>query len=110
MLAFAGTRAAQTSRSSLRTARAKVVDELGKSLPSAIVYLHNLRTQAVHVYVTRQSGLYRFSGLHVTDDYQVHAEHGDLTSDTYTIFHLDSRREFIIDLKVDKKKPLSPGD
>ena len=107
VVVVAGTCPAQISQSPLRTVRGQVVDTAGESVPSAIVYLYDQRTQAVRTYITGDSGLYKFSGLQVADDYEVHAEHADLTSDIHEVSHLDARRDFVIELRVEKKQSAS---
>ncbi len=98
--------AAQDSKreSQLRTVRGEVVDKQDNPVVSGIVYLKNMRTQSVKTYITDDAGNYRFSGLDPNVDYEIHAEHGDLESAKRTISSFDSRKEIVINLKVDRKK------
>lgn len=89
----------------LRTVHGTVFDTHENPLPSAIVYLKNLRTMAVRTYITNSSGSYRFSGLDPNADYELHAEHGQLTSGSHTVSSFDSRSDIVIELKVNRKKP-----
>jgi hypothetical protein len=91
----------------MKTVRGTVVDKDEAPLASAIVHLKNLRTMAVRTYITDVSGTFRFSGLDPNVDYDLHAEHGNLTSNSRTISSFDSRKEIIVPLKVDREKKKS---
>jgi hypothetical protein len=88
----------------LRTIRGTVLDKDETPVPSAVVYLLNLKSQAVKTYITDDAGNYRFSGLDPNVDYEVHAEHDDLKSATRTISSFDSRRDVELVLKLSRKK------
>ena len=88
----------------LRTVRGTVVDRSGTPVASAVVYLKNIRTLTVKTYISEHSGQYHFSGLNPNTDYEVHAERGSQTSRTHTISSLDSRKEFVVSLKLDREK------
>jgi len=87
-----------------RTVRGTVVDKQENPIASAIVHLKNTRTMDVRTYITDESGAFRFSGLDPNVDYELHAEHNDLTSNTRTISSFDTRKEITVPLKVDKEK------
>lgn len=88
----------------LRTVHGTVVDTNENPVSSGIVYLQNMKTQTVKTYITRDDGLYRFSGLDPNVDYEIHAEQGDLTSSSRTVSSYDSRRDIDIPLKLNHKK------
>lgn len=88
----------------LRTVHGSAVDENDNPVPSSVIYLLNLRTQSVTTRIADDSGNYRFSGLDPNADYEVHAEHDDLTSPTRTISSFDSRRDIEVILKLSHKK------
>jgi hypothetical protein len=69
-----------------------------------VVYLLNVKTQAVKTYIADDAGNYRFSGLDPNVDYEVHAEHEDMTSSTRTVSSFDSRRDVEMVLKLSHKK------
>lgn len=99
---------AQTNRGEpqLRTVHGIAVDGSENPVPSAIVYLVNIRTQSVKTYIADEGGNYRFSGLDPNVDYELHAEHDDLISATRTVSSFNSSRDIEIILKVShKKKP-----
>lgn len=73
-------------------------------MPSGVVYLKNVKTQGVKTYIADDSGSYRFSGLDPNVDYEIHAEHNDVTSSVRTISSYDSRRDINLTLKLSHKK------
>ena len=89
----------------MRTVRGAVLDKDENPAPSAIVYLKNVKSQAVKTYIADDKGLYRFSGLDPNVDYEIHAEQKDLISPTRTISSFDSRSDIDMPLKLTKKKP-----
>jgi hypothetical protein len=92
------------AQTELRTVRGTVIDKAENPLPSAVVHLKNVRTVAVRTYIADGSGQFRFSGLDPNVDYEIHAEHGNLMSNTRTISSFDNRREIVVPLKVDREK------
>jgi hypothetical protein len=105
LLAFLATAVyARQDRAQLRTVHGTVFSGSDQPIGNAIVYLKNVRTLAVRTYISDSNGLYRFSGLDPNTDYQIHAEHDDLTSATRTISSYDSRHDIVLDLKVTRKK------
>ncbi len=88
----------------LRTVRGSVLDKQENPLPTGVVYLKNLRTLTVKTYIADDAGHYRFSGLDPNVDYEIHAEHQDRTSAKRTVSTFDSRKEIVLNLKVDRKK------
>jgi Carboxypeptidase regulatory-like domain len=88
----------------LRTVHGLVENKDEDPVPASVVYLLNVKTQAVRTSFADDKGLYRFSGLDPNVDYEIHAEHEDLTSSTRTISSFDSRRDIEVNLKVSRKK------
>jgi hypothetical protein len=88
----------------LRTVHGVAVDGSENPIPSAIVYLVNMKTQSVKTYIADEAGNYRFSGLDPNVDYELHAEHDDLTSATRTVSSFNSSRDIEVVLKVTRKK------
>ena len=89
----------------LRVVRGTVLDKDENPAPSAIVYLKNVKSQAVKTYIADDKGQYRFSGLDPNVDYEIHAEQKDLISPTRTVSSFDSRSDIDMPLKLTKKKP-----
>jgi hypothetical protein len=88
----------------LRTVHGSVIDKEENPVAASVVYLKNLKTQGVKTYIANDIGEYRFSGLDPNVDYEIHAEHDDLTSSIRTISSYDSRRDINLPLKLSHKK------
>jgi Carboxypeptidase regulatory-like domain len=103
---FVFTGAAQDSKkeTQLRTVRGVVSDKSENPLSNSVVFLKNLRTNAVRSNFTDTEGNYRFSGLDPNADYEVHAEFEGAKSPVRNVSSLDSRKEMIINLKIDRRK------
>ncbi len=93
------------SEAALRTIHGSVVDKNENPVPSSVVYLLNVKTQAVKTYIADEAGAYRFSGLDPNVDYEVHAEHNEMTSPNRTVSSFDSRHDIEVVLKLSRKKP-----
>jgi hypothetical protein len=90
--------------SELRTVRGTVVDKDENPVETAVVYLKNQRTQDIVTHLSDSEGKFRFSGLDLNVDYEIHAVHGDAMSSSRSISNFDSRKEFVVTLKLDHKK------
>lgn len=88
----------------LRTVRGTVVDKDERPNDGAVVYLKNTRTQDVITHLSDADGTFRFSGLDLNVDYEIHAEHEGMASATRSISNFDTRKEFVVTLKLDRKK------
>lgn len=104
-LAFAvGVSAQEKHESQLRTVRGVVSDKSDSPVANAIVFLKNLRTNQVRSYISENNGRYRFTGLDPNADYELHAEKDGAKSGTKTASSFDSRKDIVIDLKIEKGK------
>ena len=90
--------------SELRTVRGTVVDHSETPVETAVVYLRNVRTQDIITHLSDTDGTFRFSGLDLNVDYEIHAEKEGWTSATRAISNFDNRKEFVLTLKMDRKK------
>jgi hypothetical protein len=99
------TKEQKRAEAQLRVVHGSVIDKSENPIASSVVYLKNLKSQAVKTYIADDSGSYRFSGLDPKVDYEIHAEHDDLTSPVRTISSFDSRRDLEVTLKLSRKKP-----
>lgn len=89
----------------LRTVRGVVADKASENpVPAAVVFLKNTRSNAVRSYISDEEGNYRFSGLDPNVDYEIHAEKDGAKSATRTISSFDSKKEIVVNLKLEKKK------
>jgi hypothetical protein len=88
----------------LRTVRGTVVDKEEVPVETAVVYLKNLRTQDIITHLSDADGTFRFSGLDLNVDYDIHAEKEGVTSSTRSVSNFDTRKEFVLTLKLDHNK------
>jgi Carboxypeptidase regulatory-like domain len=88
----------------LRTVHGTTLDKDENPVASSVVYLVNVKTQAITTRIADDSGNYRFSGLDPNVDYEIHAEHSEMASPTRTISSFDSRRDIEVILKLSHKK------
>lgn len=89
---------------SLKTVRGLVTDKSESPIASSVVFLKNTRSNAIRSYISDDAGNYRFSGLDPNIDYEIHAEKDGAKSPTRTISSFDSKKEIVLNLKIDKKK------
>ena len=88
----------------LRTVRGLVTDKSDSPISGSVVFLRNTRTNSVRSSYTDDSGSYRFSGLDPNVDYELHAEKEGEKSNTRTVSSFDSRKDIVLNLKIEKKK------
>ena len=88
----------------LRTVRGVVADRSDSPVSGSVVFLKNMRTNAVRSNYTDETGNYRFSGLGPNADYELHAEKEGAKSQTRTVSSIDGRKDIVLNLKIDKKK------
>ena len=98
-------KAQKKAEAQLKVLHGSVIDKSENPVPSSVIYLKNVKSQAVKTYIADDSGNYRFSGLDPNVDYEIHAEHDDMTSSTRTVSSFDSRSDIDMPLKLTKKKP-----
>jgi hypothetical protein len=106
LLLLAGLGAAQDAKheAQLRTVRGVVMDKSESPIASGVVFLKNTRSNAVRSYISDDQGNYRFSGLDPNADYEIHAEKDGASSSTRTISSFDTKKELVLNLKIEKKK------
>src|SRR5271154_4625566 len=88
----------------LRTVHGSVLDKSENPVSESVVFLKNARTNVVRSSYTDNTGKYRFSGLDLNADYEIHAEKEGSKSATRTISNFDSRKDITLNLKIEKKK------
>ncbi|HEX3118531.1 MAG TPA: carboxypeptidase-like regulatory domain-containing protein [Candidatus Acidoferrum sp.] len=89
---------------SLKSVRGLVTDKSESPIAASVVFLKNTRSNAIRSYIADDAGNYRFSGLDPNVDYEIHAEKDGAKSQTRAISSFDSKKEIVINLKIDKKK------
>jgi len=104
MLASLGTAQDKKREAQLRTVHGLVLDKSDNPISESVVFLKNTRTNIVRSFYTDANGNYRFSGLDPNVDYEVHAEKEGAKSITRTVSSFDSRKDIVLNLKLEKKK------
>lgn len=104
LLATAAAAQDKKHEAQLRTVRGVVTDKSDNPLNGSVVFLKNMRTNSVRSSYTDDTGSYRFSGLDPNADYELHAEKENEKSVTRTVSSFDSRKDIVLNLKLDKKK------
>jgi carboxypeptidase family protein len=104
LVAVAGIGQDKKREAQLRTVRGVVSDKSDSPLSGSVVFLKNVRTNSVRSSYTDDTGSYRFSGLDPNADYELHAEKEGAKSPTRTVSSFDSRKDIVLNLKIDKKK------
>jgi len=69
----------------------------------AVVQLKDTKTLKIRSYITKADGVYRFFGLSTNSDYELRADYKNLSSPTKTLSIFDSRKQAVINLKVEPK-------
>jgi len=88
----------------LRTVHGVVTDKSESPISGSVVFLKNMLTNTVRSSYTDETGSYRFSGLDPNADYELHAEKEGAKTATRTVSSFDSRKDIVLNLKMDKKK------
>ena len=88
----------------LRTVRGVITDKAEAPIAAGVVFLKNTRSNTIRSYISDDAGSYRFSGLDPNTDYEIHAEKDGAKSQTRTISSFDSKKEIVVNLKIERKK------
>jgi hypothetical protein len=104
LVAAAGAAQDKKHEAQLRTVRGVVADKSDSPISGSVVFLKNLRTNSVRSSYTDDTGSYRFSGLDPNADYELHAEKEGAKSTTRSVSSFDSRKDIVLNLKIEKKK------
>jgi len=87
-----------------RSVQGIVSDQAENPLSKAVVQLKNRKTLQVKSFYTDEKGAYRFHGLDPDLDYEVKAEYGNASGGPRTVSSFDSRREIVINFKLEVQK------
>jgi hypothetical protein len=88
----------------VRDVQGIVTDAEGKPQAGAIVQLKNTKTLQIISFITKEQGDYYFHDLSTDIDFQLSAERGDKTSAVRTLSSFDTRRQSVLNLKLDHNK------
>ncbi len=75
-----------------------------KPVVDAVVQLQDMRTLQVRSFISQENGAYHFSELKLDDDYELRADYNGMTSGWKRLSVFDSRKEPVVNLKLDKKQ------
>jgi hypothetical protein len=97
--------AQKKSEPTTRNVRGVVTDAGDVPVTGAVVQLENMKTQQIRSYITKEDGSYSFFELNTDTDYKLRAElkSAGTSSGTKTLSSFDSRKQVVINLKLDKK-------
>ena len=86
-----------------RTLQGMVTSADDMPVSGAVVQLKNTKTLQIRSFITQQNGSYYFNALSTDVDYEVKAESAGLSSPTKTLSSFDSRKDAVLNLKLNKK-------
>jgi hypothetical protein len=101
---FKGEKKGKGDDETVRSLHGLVTSAADQPVEGAVVKLKDAKTLRVRSFITQADGVYRFHGLSTNVDYQIWADHRDTSSDQRTLSVFDSRRDAVINLKLDKKR------
>jgi hypothetical protein len=87
----------------IRTVQGTVLDPDEKAVTGAVVQLKDMRSLQVRSFISQDGGSYHFTGLKLDNDYQLKADYNGLTSGWKTLSIFDTRKEPVMNLKLEKK-------
>jgi hypothetical protein len=88
----------------LRIVQGTVTDAQDNPIAGAVVQLKNGKTLQVRSFITQENGSYQFHGLDPNVDYTLKAEYQGASSSVRTLSAFDSRKQPVINLKIEVKK------
>jgi hypothetical protein len=88
----------------LRTVQGTVTDANDSAVEGAIVQLKNTKSLQIRSFITKEHGSYYFHGLSRDVDYELKAEKSGASSPNKTLSSFDSRKQAVINLKLEPKK------
>jgi len=86
-----------------RSVKGTVVSADEQTVTGAVVQLKNTKTLQIRSFITKNDGSYYFLGLSPDIDYELRADYQGASSGTKPLSSFDSRKEAIINLKLNKK-------
>jgi hypothetical protein len=88
--------------SNVRSVQGTISNAAGNAVPGAVVQLKNTKSLQIRSFITKEQGDYYFNGLSPDVDYELKADSNGATSGTKTLSAFDSRKQAVINLKLDK--------
>ena len=84
-----------------RTLTGTVTDSMDNPVEGAVVQIKDTKTLRVRSFLTKADGKYQFHGLSLDTDYEVKAERNGQSSNTRTLTVYDTRKDPILNLKIE---------
>jgi hypothetical protein len=91
-----------SKESTTRTVQGVITDSADNPLEGAVVQLKDSKTLQIRSFITKTDGSYHFHGLSRDIDYDLKADHQGKSSDSKTLSSFDSRRQAVMNLKIEK--------
>ena len=76
----------------------------GSLVNGAVVQLKNTKTLQIRSFITKDDGTYHFYDLSPDIDYELKADYQGASSSTKTLSSFDSRKQTVLNLKLNPKK------
>lgn len=86
-----------------RTVQGVVTDDADAPIEGAVVQLKDTKSLQIRSYITKEGGRYQFHGLNPDVDYELKADHQGASSNLRRLSSFDSRKQAVMNLKVEKK-------
>lgn len=90
--------------SATRSVQGNVTDASNNLVDGAVVQLKDTKTLQIRSFITKADGMYHFHGLNPNVDYELKADHQGASSPLKTLSSFDTRKQAVINLKVEAKK------
>lgn len=87
----------------VRSVQGTVTDAGDNAIDGAVVQLKNTKNLQIRSFITKEHGAYYFHGLNPDVDYELKAEYQGQSSPTKTLSAFDSRKQAVLNLKLNKK-------
>jgi len=88
----------------VRTVQGVVTDEHGDAVNGAVVQLKNTKSLQIRSFITQDKGAYYFHGLSTDVDYELRADYQGASCGPKTLSSFDSRKQAVMNLKLEPKK------
>jgi hypothetical protein len=88
----------------VRTVQGTVTDATDAAVEGAVVQIKNTKSLQIRSFITKEHGAYYFHGLSPDVDYELRAEKQGNASSVKTLSSFDSRKQAVINLKLEGKK------
>ena len=87
-----------------KSVQGTVTDSTDKPVEGAVVQMKDTKTLQVRSCITKGDGLYHFHGLNPNVAYEVKADYQGASSTSKTLSSFDSKKQAVVNLKLDSKK------